>query len=65
MTGATGPTSEQLDTSAQHYVDAVAERDGRSPEDAARAAGARTPADITALAARIAADRQQTARVTA
>lgn len=54
----TGPTPEQLDTTAQHYVNGLAERDSRPPEDAARAPGARTDTEIAELAARIAADRQ-------
>lgn len=53
-----GIAAENLDAAAQHYVDALAERDAMTPEDAARAAGARTPEQITALAERIRADRQ-------
>lgn len=53
------PSREEcLDRAAQLYVDGLAERDAMTPEDAARAAGARTPEQISELAARIAADRQ-------
>jgi hypothetical protein len=54
---ALGIPAENLDAAAQIYVDALAERDSMTPEDAARAAGARTPQQIAALAARIRADR--------
>ena len=47
-----------LDAAAQEYVDALAERDAMTPEDAARAAGARTAEQVEQLAARIRADRQ-------
>lgn len=47
-----------LDAAAQEYVDALAERDSLNPREAARAAGARTEEDITALAQRIATDRR-------
>lgn len=59
MTGPTplGIPAEQLDAAAQLYVDGLAARDSMSPEDAARAAGARTPEQIRSLAARIRADR--------
>lgn len=54
------PTREEcIDAAAQIYVDALAERDAMSPEDAARAAGARTPEQVASLAARIRADRKQ------
>lgn len=49
--------AENLDAAAQIYVDALAERDSLTPEDAARAAGARRPEQIAALAERIRADR--------
>jgi hypothetical protein len=54
---ALGIPDENLDAAAQIYVDALAERDSMTPEDAARAAGARTAEQIAALAARIRADR--------
>lgn len=53
---------DALDRVAQLYVDAVAERDSMSPRDAAKAAGARTDAEIDALAARIQADRDEATR---
>lgn len=52
-----GIPAENLDEAAQIFVDARAERDALSPEDAARAAGARTPEQVASLAARIRADR--------
>ncbi len=55
--GPHGIPVKNLETAAQLYIDALAERDSMTPEDAARAAGARTPAQINALAARIRADR--------
>jgi DNA-binding FadR family transcriptional regulator len=54
---ALGIPAENVDAAAQIYVDALAARDALTPEDAARAAGARTPEQITALAARIRAQR--------
>jgi hypothetical protein len=42
-TNARGIPLANLDAAAQIYVDALAERDSMTPEDAARAAGARTP----------------------
>lgn len=54
-----GIPAENLDAAAQIYVDALAERDCMTPDDAARAAGARTPAEVAALAARIRGDRTQ------
>jgi hypothetical protein len=51
-----------LDAFAQAYVDAVAERDSMSPEDAARAAGARTESEVAALAARIRREREPQAQ---
>ena len=42
-----------MDRAAQAYVDGLAEVAAMDPEDAARAAGARTPEEIQVLAARI------------
>lgn len=48
------PTKDEcLDNAAQIYVDGLAEVAAMSPEDAARAAGARTPEEVAVLAARI------------
>lgn len=41
-----GIPEENRDQAAQIYVDALAERDAMTVEDAARAAGARTPAEF-------------------
>lgn len=51
-----------LDAAAQLYVDALAERDAMTPEDAARAAGARTAAEVERLAAVIRLQRQPARR---
>lgn len=61
------PTRDEcLEQAAQLYVDAVARRDAMTPEDAARAAGARTPEQIDELAAEIREMRgQQPLRSTA
>ena len=48
-----------LDRAAQLYVDALAARDAMTAEDAARAAGARSPEQIQTLAAQIRADREE------
>jgi hypothetical protein len=42
-----------IDRAAQQYIDGLADRDQLTAEDAARAAGARTPDEISGLAARI------------
>lgn len=48
------PTRDEcLDNAAQLYVDGLAEVAAKSPEDAARDAGARTPEQVAVLAARI------------
>lgn len=58
MTGTPhGIPAANLDAAAQLYVDAVAERDAMTPEDAARAAGARTPAEVERLTGLIRAQR--------
>jgi len=57
--------SADLDAAGEALARARARRDSLSPEDAARAAGARTPQQITDLAARIRQDREAALQSTA
>lgn len=56
---------DRIDVAGLRLAEARARRDSLSPEDAARAAGARTPEQVSALAARISADRQERVRSSA
>lgn len=59
------PTPEQIEQAGYYLALARHRRDSLSPVEAAKAAGARTPEQIEALAARIAADRQPPLQSTA
>lgn len=51
-----------LDSAAQQYVDALAERDALTVAEAVEAAGARTPAEVERLTTLIQAQRQEQGR---